>query len=323
MCHPLTQVCKKMLLNTALLITIFNFTNCSKDFTAPAEAVKSADVNVQADINSKADENPQADINIQSVSDTDFVALYQRDLFDAALNTRRDLSAYNKIPGNPFTANVINPTRMQVVNDPVYGSKRTVLQMNVRTGDNAGVTQNPRAQVQTPMRYVEGNDVYVGFSVRFKSTFWTYFLTFAEFYGAPYIGSSPFRLGIQEGNLIAASEVGSKQNNLWKEPMQADVWYDFVYREKLSKDADKGLVQVWMRKQGETAYRLIVPPTNVQTITTANLLGPNYHKLACYYDKTHTFTDASKKKRVDAIEMYFAEHKVGKNFNAVAPALVR
>jgi hypothetical protein len=105
--------------------------------------------------------------------------------------------------------------------------------------------------------------------------------------------------------------------------MEAGVWYDFVYCEVLSNNALTGTVQVWLRKQGESGYTQILAPTRLATITAANLPGPNYHKLACYYDKSNTFTDASKKNRVNEVKMYLGSHKVGGSFDAVAPALIK
>jgi hypothetical protein len=100
------------------------------------------------------------------------------------------------------------------------------------------------------------------------------------------------------------------------------LWYDFVYAETLSQDASKGCVQVWLRKQGETAFKQILAPIKIPTVTAANLTGPNYHKLACYYDKNNTFTDATKKTQVKEIKMYLGNHKVGSSFDQVAPQLI-
>ena len=163
----------------------------------------------------------------------------------------------------------------------------------------------------------------LGSQLGLPQNIWTYFLTFAEFYGAPYSGTSPFRLAIQGSNIVASATANGKQTNLWQTPMQTNVWYDFVYHEILSKNAAKGMVEVWLRKQGETEFTHIVLPTNIPTITAANLTGPNYHKLACYYDLQNTYTDASKKTHLTEVKMYLGNHKIGKGFNAVAPALMQ
>ena len=243
-------------------------------------------------------------------------------LFDANLTKNGNLSAYQFLSGDAFTAMVIDPSRISVVNDPVFGTKRKVMYMDVRNQDTGGLTENPRAQVQTPMNYVSGQSIYVGLSVRFTQSMWTYFLTFAEFYGAPYSGTSPFRMAVQGSDLVASATSNGKQTNLWQAPLQTNVWYDFVYHEVLSKSSNRGLVEVWLRKQGETTFTQIVSATKIPTITSSNITGPNYHKLACYYDKNNTYTDATKKTHLMEVKMYLGNHKVGSSFNAVAPTLL-
>ena len=76
--------------------------------------------------------------------------------FNSNLTKNDNLSAYQTITGDAFTAMVIDPSRISVVNDPVFGSKRKVMYMDVRNQDTGGLTENPRAQVQTPMNYVAG-----------------------------------------------------------------------------------------------------------------------------------------------------------------------
>jgi hypothetical protein len=244
--------------------------------------------------------------------------------FDAAIDKLNDLSAYAHISGVDTSANVINPGLITVTSDPFYGSKRKVLLLKVKPTDTGGVTENARAQIQTPMSYVEGQEVFIGLSVRFATPLWTWFLTFSEIYGAPYAGTSPFRLGIQQSNLIASylSKPTDKENHLYEKPMILNQWYSFVYREILSSDPTKGEIQVWLRMQGQKDFTEIVSTFKGNTISPANALGPNYQKLACYYDKNHTFTDATQKTKVSYVQMYLADHKVGSSFDQVAPPLI-
>jgi hypothetical protein len=81
-------------------------------------------------------------------------------------------------------------------------------------------------------------------------------------------------------------------------------------------------VQVWLRKTGASSFTQIVAPTKIPTITRANVTGPNYHKLACYYDKSYIFTDAKKKTKVIEVKEYLTNHKVGSTFASVAPAYI-
>jgi len=215
---------------------------------------------------------------------------------------------------------VINPTKMQIVNDPVYGTKRKVVYMNVKNTDNAGLTANPRAQLESPKQYVAGQNIWVGLSVHFTKKMYTKWFDFAEVYGPPYASAAPFRLIIERSNISAVSFNGVKETRLWTEPMKAGVWYDFVYRELLSKD--KGEVQLYVRRQGEKSFTLVVPTTVQPTITGANSSGPNYSKIACYWDKLNTWTDSTKKQVLTSAQIYLANHKVGSTFSQVAPAYI-
>jgi Polysaccharide lyase len=303
--HFRTRLVFKLIMLQLIFIATLSFTGCQKEGVT---------------VNAAAATQPHT----QAISVSTLASVQSTPVafFDADLDQKKNLSSYATVKGDPYSAMVINPNRISVVNDPVFGSKRKVMLMDVRPQDNGGVTENPRAQVQTPMNYVEGQTVYIGFSVRFTQSFWTYFLTFSELYGAPYVGTSPFRLSIQGSNIVASATNAGKQTNLWQEPMQAGLWYDFVYCETLSYDPSKGSVQVWLRKQGETTFKQVLAPTKIPTVTAANLTGPNYHKLACYYDKENTFVDASKKTKVSEIKMYLGNHKVGSSFDQVAPAVL-
>jgi len=216
--------------------------------------------------------------------------------------------------------NVINPTKISIVNDPVYGLKRKVVFMDVKNTDNAGLTANPRAQLESPKQYVAGQNIWVGLSVYFTKKMYTKWFDFAEVYGPPYSAAAPFRLIIERSNISAVSFDGSKETRLWSEPMKAGVWYDFVYRELLSKD--KGEVEVYVRRQGEKNFSQVVTTTVQPTITAANSSGPNYSKVSCYWDKENTWTDSTKSERVTSAQIYLSNHKVGRNFNEVAPGYI-
>jgi hypothetical protein len=72
-------------------------------------------------------------------------------LFDADVE-HRGLSAY---------AHVIHGERIAVVDDPVLGSRRKVMQFTVEDGD-IGPTADPRAQVETPKAFHDGDELWIG-----------------------------------------------------------------------------------------------------------------------------------------------------------------
>ena len=118
----------KLIMLQLIFIATFLFTGCQKDDTPvnTTAAVKSAAVPTSLSALAAVQSTPVA-------------------FFDAGLDQKKNLSSYATVKGDPYTAMVIDPGRISVVNDPVFGSKRKVMLMDVRTQDNGGVTENPRA----------------------------------------------------------------------------------------------------------------------------------------------------------------------------------
>jgi hypothetical protein len=216
-------------------------------------------------------------------------------------------------------ASVVNGHRIDVVDDPVLGSRRQVMRFTVRAEDDQ-LTGNPRAQVETPRVHGEGDEVWVGWSTLFPSGFprslpaggqsW---LTFSEFYGPPYQGASPVHMGMRSG----APSITYQRNQTyawdipWERPLRTGVWYDFVMHVKLSSNASEGFVEYyvndgsgWQQQQLGGAARL-----HMRTLDSSNGAGDNYHKLALYYSQG----------MYDSLTLYHAEHRVGTSFSAVAP----
>jgi hypothetical protein len=239
-------------------------------------------------------------------------------LFDAELDKRKDLSAYAKTPA-PHSGMVVNPHCISVVPDPVFGHRRLVMELNV-TNKDTGPTSNPRAQVQTPMQYTEGQEVWAAFSVFFPGDFPNFlsWMTLAEFYGAPYKGTSPFLIGCRMNNLILQHNRLDKP--LWEEAIRKGLWYDILYRTVLSKDSAVGEVQVFMRIQGEgPAWREILQG-NMATITESNADGPQYHKICNYRSLQGNWQHLDKTGKVTATRIFLGNHRVGAVRAQVEPA---
>ena len=194
-----------------------------------------------------------------------------------------------------------NPNRIQVVDDPVLGAARKVLRFRVGRGD-AGLTDNPRAQLETPYDFERGDDRYVGFSVNLDHDFptelprggWVTFGSIA--YGPPYAGAGPVGLRVQNRVGGGGAELRWQRNDTydfdipWTGPRVADVrgrWVDFVVRTKLHEDPEVGFVQLWMntgsgwRAQSLAGRRRL----HMQTYDDSNGRGRNNTRLALYYRK--------------------------------------
>jgi len=232
-------------------------------------------------------------------------------LFDADVE-HHGLSAY---------AHVIHGERISIVDDPVLGGQRKVMKFTVEDGDT-GPTANPRAQVETPKTFRDGDELWIGWSTLFPSSWpdrlpaggqsW---LTLSELYGPPYSGAAPVKLGMRSG----ARALTWQRNDSYgwdipweRGPLLENRWYDQVLHVRLSHDAGTGFVEYflntgdgWQQQQLAGTSRL-----RMATLDGSNGDGPNYHKLALYRLRG----------MFPVLTVYHAEHRVGRTFDAVAPA---
>jgi hypothetical protein len=231
-------------------------------------------------------------------------------LFDADV-ARRGLSAY---------AEVIHPERITVVDDPVLGARRQVMRFTVHD-DDTGPTENPRAQVETPRMFRDGDEVWVGWSTLFPADWperlppggdaW---LTLSEFHGPPYDGAAPVKLGMRSGtDAVTWQRTASHGWDIpWESgPIRKEHWYDHVLHVKLSGDAATGFVELfvdagegWQQQALGGAARL-----HMRTLEEANGAAANYHKLALYRLRG----------LYPVLTVFHAEHRVATSFDAAAP----
>lgn len=230
--------------------------------------------------------------------------------FDADI-ARRGLSAY---------ANVIHGERISIVDDPVLGEKRKVLQFTVHD-DDTGPTANPRAQVETPKMFRNGDDAWIGWSTLFPSDWPQHlpaggvaWITLSELYGPPYSGAAPVKFGMRSG----VDAVTWQRNGTygWDTPWERgsimkNRWYDHVLHVKFSHDPAVGFVELyvntgdgWVQQDLAGTSRL-----HMATFDGANGGGPNYHKLALYRLRG----------MYPVLTVLHAEHRVGDSFQSVAP----
>lgn len=230
--------------------------------------------------------------------------------FDADV-ARSGLSAY---------ANVIHGERIAIVDDPVLGNTRKVMRFTVHD-DDIGPTANPRAQVETPTLFREGDEAWIGWSTLFPSDWprrlpsdgkaW---ITLSEVYGPPYAGASPVKLGMRSG--VDALTWQRNGTYAWDVPWERETivknrWYDQVLHVKFSQDPDVGFVELWVNTGEGWEQQLLRgdPRLVMQTLDASNAGGPNYHKLSLYRQRG----------LYPVLTVFHAEHRVGNSFDAVAP----
>jgi hypothetical protein len=195
----------------------------------------------------------------------------------------------------------IHRERITVVDDPSLGTSRKVLRFEVHNSDT-GPTENPRAQIETPYDFEEGDDRYAGFSYYFPEEFptelppraWVSLGSIA--YGPPYDGAGPLSIRVQNSIYGGGAEIRWQRNDTydndipWFGPRLDDIrgrWVDFVIRTRLDSDPDEGFVELWMntgsgwQKQDlDDQYRL-----HMKTYDDSNDGGPNSSRLGLYYRK--------------------------------------
>jgi hypothetical protein len=195
--------------------------------------------------------------------------------------------------------NQIHPERISVVHDPVLGDARHVLKFRVFNSDT-GPTENPRAQIETPFDFDEGEDRYMGFAYRFGDEFptelprlgWVTLGSIA--YGPPNEGAGPLSIRVQNDVDGGGAELRWQRNETydydipWVGPKIADLegrWVDFVIRTKLHSDPDVGFVELWMntgsgweRQELHGRSRLYM-----KTYDSSNDGGANNSRLGLYY----------------------------------------
>lgn len=192
-----------------------------------------------------------------------------------------------------------HPERISVVDDPMLGPARKVLRFQVHPGDT-GPTENPRAQLETPYDFREGDDRYFGFSLYFPADFpadlpsrgW---VTVGEqAYGPPYDGAGGVGLRVQNAPGGEYAELRWQRNDSygwdmpWRGPRIDRIrgrWIDIVQRIKLHRDPGTGFVEMWMNT-GDGFQRQALSGQDrlyMSTYDAANNGGANNSRLALYY----------------------------------------
>lgn len=220
-------------------------------------------------------------------------------------------------------AAVIHPERISIVNDPVLGSARKVAKMTVYDSDR-GPTKDPRAQLETPRFWNEGEAYYVGLSVMFGrdwnwrmcSTCW---VTFHQVYGPPYNAQGPTNLNVKANNPRGEPRMTWERtgrfgfDHPFEMPIRPGKWYDIVWHERLSRDPGKGFVELWIN--GGRGWRHA--PLNLRNrLTMATKIRANGSPTQGNSSNIQLYRRQGITK---VATMYFAEHRVGTSFDMVAP----
>lgn len=217
------------------------------------------------------------------------------------------------------TPGQFHPERISVVDDPALGPARQVLRFDVHDGDT-GPTQYYRAQIQSPGDLVDGDDIYVGWSIYLPTDFpvidtaagdW---LVFHEIYGQPFAGTGPLVMWVKDEMLRWQRGPEFTNDIPWQIPIQRGKWIDFVERVKLSANPAVGFVQLWVNTGSGLVAQPLGPSQVTQfftnTLSTANATGPQFSSLKL---------SRSELVAHGVVTLYHGFHKLGTSQAAVNP----
>jgi len=213
--------------------------------------------------------------------------------------------------------------RTTVVPDPL-GSGRNAIRFTVRDTDVAPCTptENPRAQALSPSILQPGGEYWIGWSVLVPNEFprttsagdnW---ISLGSIYGPPFEGngSNGMKMDTSPGVNKFYYRRGPEYqfDQPWEMPLIRGRWVDFVFHVKLSGDERVGFREQWVNTGSGWQQSTLAGRTRFFTSTfgDANDGGPNVSKISLY----------RKRGIIDVATLYFADHRIGTSFNAVAPS---
>jgi len=212
--------------------------------------------------------------------------------------------------------------RVRVVKDP-HGLDRNVLRLSVRGTDvyPCTPTRDPRAQASSPGLLREGGEYWIGWSILVPRRFpaakgprdnW---ISLASVYGPPFRGSGVNGLSMSttrgSSKFYYRRSIEHRFDQPWSAPLVRGRWVSFVVHVRMSRSKSRGFREQWINT-GTGWQRSLLHGRRrlrMRTMSSANAGGPNHSKLSLYY----------RRGSLGSASVYFAEHRVGTSFRAVAP----
>jgi hypothetical protein len=212
--------------------------------------------------------------------------------------------------------------RTAVVRDP-RGVDRNAIRFTVRNSDVSPCTpsENPRAQALSPDILEPGRTYWIGWSVLVPRDFpstsrkgdnW---ISLGSIYGPPADG--PSGTGIKMDATPGKERFYFRRDarygfdEPWSMPLVRGRWVDFVVHVRLSRKASEGFREQWVNDGSGWRQSRFHGERRLHTVTlgAANGGGPNVSKVSLYY----------RRGLMKVGTLYFADHRIGTTFDAVAP----
>ena len=156
-------------------------------------------------------------------------------------------------------AQLVHPDRLQIVSDPVRQGKHA-LKVTVKQGDNPIGASGNRNELVEDILEPEGAEFFYSWSTRFDSAYpsvqlWQVFTQWHQEDGS---GSPPIEFDVF-GEELRLYHGPADDVVLWRIPLVRDVWHDFVFHVKWSKNPTVGFVELYYNG------KLVLPKTMLAT----------------------------------------------------------
>ena len=209
-------------------------------------------------------------------------------------------------------------SRIQEVRDPATGVGK-VLRFVAYNSDVFPITptQNPRAQLVTPLRvrpggqFWESYEVYVPRSFPVARTYHAWVALGSPAYGAPWAGSPSIELGINAGHFRFQRNgfADHPWQIAWQMPLVLGRWVRFTWHVLLSR---QGFAQLYVDNSpvalasgGSRSTTLAMP-----VIDQSNGIGPWFSQLSVYFQHN----------AFSKLTLYFKDFRIGTSEAATVPA---
>lgn len=206
-----------------------------------------------------------------------------------------------------------NDPKMPVVDDPILGSSRKVLDMTILESDGGGGTSldNPRGQLQAPSAIYPGATFWASFSLLLPSGYpqptlawpsgWN---AFFQLFGTSDTGYPSFRLAFEgDSGAFGWRRQPSKGGEMALDiAPQYDEWMDFAFALHMSESPSAGWIEVFTNFGSGWVQRPLAPSAGdalvgnrlyTETITAGHEAGgyyathlQNYRKAEMYASST-------------------------------------
>jgi hypothetical protein len=141
------------------------------------------------------------------------------------------------------------PNAITEVPDPL-GSGETVLKMTVSNKDVAPITptENPRAQALSPGIIKEGDEFWLKTKFMLPQNLPSVpgWMSLVSIYGAPFNGSSPWQIGVDNNEFRWQRNGNSNWDIPWRAPLVKGSWVTVLLHERFATD---GWVEMWIDGQ--------------------------------------------------------------------------